>query len=118
MFRTRTTHDCFDSGLYFKNIKWFCNIVICPVVQSKDLVHVLTFCSKHDDRNIGEFSDLLADFQSIHLRKHQVQKDNIVFILLCLLNRFFSVISTVNFHTVLFQIKTDSFYDQFLVINY
>jgi len=118
MFRTGTTHNGFDTCLDLKDVERFGDIIICTVVQSQDLVHVFAFGSKHNDRHIGKFPDLLAYFQPVHLRQHQVQKDNVVFILLRLLHRFFSIVSTVHFHSVLFQIKADSFYDQFFVIYY
>ena len=46
------------------------------------------------------------------------KKDNIIFFIFCFLYCLFSIISAVYLHTILFQTKTDSFYDQFLIIYY
>ena len=68
---------------------------------------------------IGQnIANLLADFQYIHLRKHQVQKDNIVFFIFCFLYCFFSVIGAVYLIAILFQTEPDPFYDQFFIIYY
>ena len=118
LFGTCTTHDCLNTCLDFQNIERFCDIVICTVIQSQNLIHIFTFCSQHNDRNIGKFPDLLAYLQSVHLRKHQIQKDDVIFICLCFLDCFLAVVCTVNLHAILLQIETDSFYDQFLVIHH
>ena len=47
-----TAHDGFDSGFHFQNIKRLGNIVIRSVLQTKDLIHILTLRRQHDDRDI------------------------------------------------------------------
>ena len=52
------------------------------------------------------------------LWKHDIQKDYVVLRLLCKIDRLFAVISSVYFHSVLFQTETDAFHDQFFIINH
>ena len=111
-----TAHDCFDTCFDFQNVKWLGDIVICSILQTKDLIHIITFCSQHDNRNTGSFTQLLADFKAVKLRKHHIKKYNIILFFSCHTQSFFAVICTVNFHAVLFQTEADSFYDQFLII--
>ena len=67
-----SSHDRFDPCLYFKNIERLCYVIICAILQSQDLIHVVTFCSKHHDRHIGKISDMLTYFKTVHLRKHNI----------------------------------------------
>ena len=49
--------------------------------------------------------------------QHDIQKNNIIFILLCRFKRFLTVIGAVNFYPVLLQTVSDALYDHFLIIN-
>ena len=114
----RTAHDGLDACFYFQNVERLCDVIICAVFQSQDFVHVLALCGQHDDRNVGKFTDLLADGQSVQLWQHQIQKDHIVFFFFCHGECFLAVVCAVNLHAVLLQAEADSFYDQFFIINY
>ena len=114
----RPAHDRLDPGLYFQNIEGLGNIIVRAVFQAQDLIHIFALGSKHHDRNIGKLPDLLTDFKTVHLGKHKIQENDIIMVLPGLLHCLFSVIGTVHFHTVLLQIETDPFYNQFLVIHY
>ena len=115
---SRAAHDRFDTCLNFQDIERFGDIIIRTIFKTKDLIHILALSCQHHDRHIGKFADLLAYFQPVHLRQHQIQKDNIIFFIFCFLYCLFSIISAVYLHTILLQTKTDSFYDQFLIIYY
>ena len=113
-----TADDRLDTGLDFQNIKRFGHIIVCSVFQAQNLIHILTFCCKHDNRDIGKFTDLLAYLKTIHLWKHQVQKNYIVLSCLGFFQSFLSVIGTVHFHSILLQTETKSLDNQFLIIYY
>ena len=67
------TDNCFDPGLYLQNIKWFGDIIIRTVFETKDLIHIIALCGQHDDWNIRKFPYLLADFKTGENRKHHIQ---------------------------------------------
>ena len=102
--------DRLDARLYFQNVKWLCDIIIGAVFQPQNLIHIVAFCGQHNDRHLGELPDCLADFKSVQLRQHHVQKNHIILRLLCHLKRFLPVIGAGNFKSILFQTETDSFY--------
>ena len=60
--------DGFDSRLHFQNIERLCDIVICAVLQSENLIHVIALGCEHDNRHIGKLADMLAHLESVHLR--------------------------------------------------
>ena len=84
---------------------------ICAIFQSQNLIHVFSLGSEHDNRNTGKFSDLLTHFQTRHLWQHNIQKDHIIFLCSGFFQSFLSVIGAVYLHVILFQAKTDSFYN-------
>ena len=51
--------DRLDPRFHLQNIERLRDIVVCAVVKSEDLVHILSLGSEHDNRNRGEFPDLL-----------------------------------------------------------
>ena len=112
-----TAHNGFDPCLHFQNIEWLCYVIICSIIQSQDLIHIVAFCCKHNDRNIRIFPDLLTHFKTVIFRKHDIQKNDIICILLCQFQCLFSVISTVHIISILLQTKPDSFYYQFFIIH-
>ena len=112
----RAADDSLDSCLYLQNVEWLGDIVIGPVLQPHNLVHVLTFCRQHNDRDIGKFPYLLADLQAVHFRKHEIQQHNVIIVGADHLQSLFSVIGTVNLEPVLLQGKTNSLDNQLLII--
>ena len=55
----------------------FCHIVICTESKSSYLVDIVLFRRYHNDRDIFFLPDMLADFKSVHSRKHQVKHNQI-----------------------------------------
>ena len=102
--------DRLDARLYFQNVKWLRDIIIGAVFQPQNLIHIVAFCGQHNDRHLRELPDCLADFKSVQLRQHHVQKNHIILRLLRHLKRFLPVIGAGNFKSILFQTETDSFY--------
>ena len=45
-------HSSNDSCLHFKNIERLCDIIIRTIFQTKDLIHILTLGSQHNNRHI------------------------------------------------------------------
>ena len=56
LFLAFCLHAATDNGtdpcLYFQDIKGLADIIICPVFQSQDLIHITALCSQHDHRHI------------------------------------------------------------------
>ena len=118
LFAACTADDRLDAGFDFQDVERLGDIIISSVFQTQDLIHIFSFCCKHDDRNIGKFTDLLAYLKTVHFWKHQVKKDDIVLSCFCFFQCFLSVIGTVHFHSVLLQTEAKSLDNQFLIIYY
>ena len=104
-------YDCLNPGLDFQDIKGLAYIVIRPILQSKNLIHVPALSGQHDNRHVGKLPDGLADLITVQFWKHHIQKDDIV---LCLFSQFhclLAVICTIHFHAILFQAEADTFYN-------
>ena len=95
--------DRLDPGLQLQDIEGLGEIVVGPVFQSEDLVHVAALGRQHDHRHLGELPDGLADLKAVQLREHHVQKDHVVLLLPDLLQGLLAVIGAVNLHAVLLQ---------------
>ena len=106
-----TTHDRFDTRFHLKNIKRLCDIVIGTIIESQNLIHIVALRCQHNNRHIRKFTNRLTYFESVHLRKHDVQKDHIILVGFRHIQRFFSIVCTIHFHPVLFKTEPDSFYD-------
>ena len=106
-----------DSCLDLQNVERLRDIVICAVFKAEDLIHILSLCRQHDNRHIRKLADLPADVHPIHHRKHQIQKNHIVGILLCLLQSFAPVIGRIHFIVVLLKAEANSLYNQLLIVH-
>ena len=118
LFLLRPADDRFDPRFYFQNIEWFGNIIVCSILQTHDLVHIIAFGGQHDHRHIGKFPELLTYFKAGQFGKHNIKKHHIILICSELFQCLFSVISTIHFHIVLLQTEPDSFDDQLFIIYY
>ena len=65
--------NCLHSRTHLKDIERLRDLVICPILQSHYLVHVVALGCKHDDRNLRLLPDTLADLISIYLREHKIK---------------------------------------------
>ena len=55
------------------------HIIICAKTKSTNLINVILLCGNHDDRCIFLLTDLSANVETVHLRKHQIQNNQIKF---------------------------------------
>ena len=55
------------------------HIIICAKTKSTNLINVVLLCGNHDDRCIFLLTDLSANVETVHLRKHQIQNNQIKF---------------------------------------
>ena len=67
----------FHTGHQLTWAKWLCHIVIGTKTQTTDFVNVFLLGRYHDDRCVLLLTDLLANLKTIHIRKHQIQNDQI-----------------------------------------
>ena len=67
----------FHTGYQLTRTERLCHIIISPQTQTTDLIDIFLLGRYHDDRRILLLTDLLADFETIHIRKHQIQNDQI-----------------------------------------
>ena len=54
-----------------------CQVVVRAGIQSVNLVAVLAAGTDHNDGHIGPGTDILDDLNAVHVRKSQVQQDNV-----------------------------------------
>ena len=57
------------------------HIIVCTKSKSTDLIDVILLRGNHDDRRIFLLTDLSANIETVHLRKHQIQNDQIKILL-------------------------------------
>ena len=57
------------------------HIIIRTKSKSTDLIDVILLRGNHDDRRIFLLTDLSANIETVHLRKHQIQNDQIKILL-------------------------------------
>src|SRR4030095_279607 len=70
--------NCLHSGKKLADAKRLGHIVVGSHLQTPDLVVILSFCCKHDDRSVEFLSpDFLADLIAINVRQHQIENDAI-----------------------------------------
>ena len=74
-------HMRFYSGDQLAWTEGLGHVVVGAQSQSADLVNVILFGGDHDDRDIFSLPDLLADLETVHTGKHQVEDDQIKFLL-------------------------------------
>src|SRR5262245_52747575 len=75
---SRAPENCLHSRKKFADAERFGHIVVGSHLQTPDLVVILSFCRKHDDRSIEFLSpDFLADLIAIDVRQHQIENDAI-----------------------------------------
>ena len=66
------------SGKKLADAKRLGHIVVGSHLQTPDLVVILSFCCKHDDRSVEFLSpDFLADLIAINIRQHEIKNDAI-----------------------------------------
>ena len=58
-----------------------CHVIIRAQSESPDLIDVILLCRHHNDRRVFPHPDLAADFKTIYAGKHQIQNDQIKFLL-------------------------------------
>ena len=68
-------HQGVYAGRQFCQAEGLCQIVICTVLQSGDLIFFLIFGGKHQDRHVAHSPNLFQNAVSIHAGKHDVQND-------------------------------------------
>ena len=112
-----TTKNRLDARLHLKDIERLGHIIIRAVLKTEDLIHILALCGQHDDRDIAPFTNPLADSNTVQLRKHHVQKDQIKRTRLKLGQGLFSVHGTVCLVTFLFQRIFQALQDQRFVVH-
>src|SRR4030042_1709786 len=69
--------------------EWLCYIIVGSELKPEYLVEFLAFGSQHDNRSSDiTFPQFLANLQSIQLRQHKVENDDIEIQIHCLFKPF------------------------------
>ena len=111
------TQNRLDSCLDLKNIEGLGHIVVCPVFQAEDLVHIIAFGGQHDNRYVAVLPDPLAYRDTVKLGQHNIQQNQVKGRRVKFGQRFFSVHSAVCLVSFLLQGIFQTFQNQRFVIN-
>ena len=63
-----------DPGGKLFDGKGFCNVIVCPALQPKDLVPLFFPRCHHDHRHIALFPQAAQQFEPVHQRQHHIQQ--------------------------------------------
>ena len=80
----KSSKEGFDAGNERFGAEWFSDVVVGSQLQADDGVRFLGFGSQHDDgehRGCWSRSKAFADLQSVDLGQHQVENDQVGFLL-------------------------------------
>ena len=83
---TLATQQRLDSLQQYFDAKRFRDVVVCANIETNQFVGFLTFGSEHHDWRVAGFrfrSQSTTDFQAIQNRNHQIQNDQVVFVVPC-----------------------------------
>ena len=106
-----------DPGLQLQNVEGLGHIIVGTLVKTQELVHVLYFCGKKDDGDIGKLTDLGAGGQSVHYRHHDIQHDQIDLGIPGQLNGLQSVAAGDDLVAIVLQIEANTLDQQRFVVN-
>ena len=110
-----SVHMCLNSGYQFTRAERLCHVIICSKSQTSDLVDVIFLCRHHDDRNVFLLAHLSADIETVHFRKHQIQNDQIKFLVQCTCQSCISSVAYLNLKPGEFQIVLLQICDCFFI---
>ena len=102
--------NLFDAQHQFPRTERFGQIIVRPQLQPQHAVNLRCFCRKHEDgdaRRGGIAAQHFANFQSIHLRQHQIEHDQARQELPRLLERRCAIRGRDYFKSGLLQIELD-----------
>ena len=57
------------------------DVVVGAHLQAADLVHFGVTGAEHDHGHVGEFADLLADLEAVHIGQDDVEEDEVRLVL-------------------------------------
>ena len=109
--------DRLDPALDLQRVKGLGHVIVRPVIQAQDLVHVISARREHDDRHFREFADLLQDLEAGQLREHDIEQDDIKLLLADLGHRLLAVIGAVDFISLLHEAESEPLDDHSLIIH-
>ena len=92
------------------------HIIIRAKTQSPDLIDIILLGRNHNDRRILLLTDLPADIKAIHLRKHQIQDDQIKLLLHSTYKPRITTVLDLHFKTRKLQIILLQIRDRFLIL--
>ena len=115
--RGGAAQDGLDAGLDLKDIEGLGHIVVRAVFQPQNFVDLFTLGGQHDDRYIAVLPDPLAHGDTVHLRQHHVQQDEVVMACKELGQRFVAVSGGIRLEAFLFQRIFQTLNNQGLIVN-
>ena len=89
--------------LYFQDVEGLGHVIVRPVFQAEDLVHILALGREHDDGHVALFADALANLNPIDFGQHHVQQDQVERLGRKLGKRLFAILCGIRFVPILLE---------------
>ena len=106
-----------DARLELQDVERLCDIVVRAGLEAQQLVRVLAPGCEHDDGDGGKSADLLAGFQPVQPRHHEVQDNETVVSRGGQLHGALAVVAGVHGVALVFEVEFDALYEQFFVVH-
>jgi hypothetical protein len=118
--RSRASHppeDRIHPGDQFARAERLCHVVVAADLEAEDAIDFLVARRQKQDRRIGIFPDLAADFQSIHLRHADVEHHELVDVAVEPGQRLLAVLRDRNHHSALLERKAHDVTDMRVIVD-
>ena len=113
----RTAQQSPYPRLELKDIEGLGHIVVRARFKAQQQIAALAAHGEHKDGNVGKAADLLTDLQTVLLRHHQIQQDQIIVRAAGHADRRIAVVGGVNEVALALQVELDPLDQQLLVIH-
>ncbi len=119
LHRLDPAEDRFHPSNEFADTKRFCEIIIGADFKSEHLVQFLRFCRQHQYRCVVFVgANAAANFQTVHIREHNIEHNKIECAFLCLPISFASVVRSRYLAPEVLQVDVQQFGDIFIVFDH